>query len=79
MHSRTLSVQWPDGKIHYFYVKVTHAALAEKKDPKEKISKSLFNYRNTPHLSTKKKPSELMMNCTVRTELPALIRPPKDE
>ena len=60
-------------------VKLTHAALAEKKNPKEEISKFLINYRNTPHSSTKKKPSELMMNRTVRTKLPALIKPPRNE
>ena len=60
-------------------VKVTHAALAEKKNPKEEISKFLINYRNTPHSSTKKKPSELMMNRTVRTKLPVLIKPPRGE
>ena len=59
-------------------VKMTHAALAEGKDPKLEISKFLINYRNTPHSSTKKKPSELMMNRNIRTKLPVLIDPPKD-
>jgi hypothetical protein len=60
-------------------VKLTHAALAEKKNPKEEVAKFLINYRNTPHSSTKKKPSELMMNRNVKTKLPVLIRPPRSE
>ena len=56
-------------------VKMTHAALAEGKDPKVEVTKWLINYRNTPHPSTKKTPSELMMNRTVRTKVPALIVP----
>ena len=53
-------------------VKMTHAAIAEKKDPKEEISKFLLNYRNTPHSSTGEAPSKLMMNRELRTKLPSL-------
>ena len=55
-------------------VKVTHAALAEGKDPKTEVIKFLRNYRNTPHSSTGKKPSELMMDRDMRTKVPMIIR-----
>ena len=56
-------------------VKTVHAAMAEKKDPKVAIERRLARYRNTPHPSTGKKPSELMFNRTVRTRLPTVRDP----
>jgi hypothetical protein len=56
-------------------VKLTHASLAEGKDPKTEITQWLLNYRNTPHPSTRKTPSELMMNRRVRTKVPMYIPP----
>ena len=56
-------------------VKLTHASLAEGKDPKQEISKFLLSYRNTPHSSTKKTPSELMMERKIRTKVPVHIPP----
>ena len=53
-------------------VKLVHAALAEKKDPKLEIERRLMQYRNTPHPSTGKTPSELMFNRVVRTRLPTM-------
>ena len=38
-----------------------------------------MNYRNTPHPSTGKSPSELMMNRSVRTRIPKLIAPSEDK
>ena len=54
-------------------VKLTHASLAEGKDPKMEITQWLLNYRNTPHPSTRKTPSELMMDRIVRTKVPVYI------
>ena len=56
-------------------VKLTHVSLAEGKDPKQEISKFLLSYRNTPHSSTKKTPSELMMKRKIRTKVPVHIPP----
>ena len=53
-------------------VKLVHAAMAEKKDPKLEIERRLMQYRNTPHPSTGKTPSELMFNRVVRTRLPTM-------
>ena len=55
-------------------VKTTHAAIAQKKDPKLEIKRRLLNYRNTPHPSTGKTPSELMMGRIIRTRVPRLIK-----
>ena len=60
-------------------VKLTHAAIAERKDPKEEISKFLLNYRNTPHSTTGETPSKLMMNRIIRTKLPSLHQVPNTE
>ena len=57
-------------------VKTTHAAIAEGKDPKLEIKRRLLNYRNTPHPSTGKTPSELMMGRVVRTRVPRLLKTP---
>ena len=56
-------------------VKVTHAAIAEGKDPRIEVQRRLLNYRNTIHPSTGKTPASLMMNRKIRTKLPAIIKP----
>ena len=58
-------------------VKVTHAALAEKKDPKEELQKFLMMYRATPHSSTGKSPSELLLNRKIRIKVPGIIKEPQ--
>ena len=58
-------------------VKVTHAAIAEKKDPKEELQKFLMMYRATPHSSTGKSPSELLQNRKLRIKVPGVIEKPK--
>ena len=60
-------------------VKLTHAPIAEQKDPKEEISKFLLNYRNTPHATTGATPSKLMMGRIIRTKLPSLHQVPNTE
>jgi len=56
-------------------VKTVHAAIAEGKSPKVEVRRRLMNYRNTPHPSTGKSPSELIMNRTIRTKIAAPIKP----
>ena len=41
-------------------VKITHAAIAEGLDPRVEVQKRLLNYRNTPHPSMGKSPSQLI-------------------
>ena len=60
-------------------VKVTHAAIAEGKDPRIEVQRRLLNYRNTVHPSTGKTPASLMMNRKIRTKLPAIIKPSTDK
>ena len=60
-------------------VKVTHAALAEGKDPRIEVQRRLLNYRNTPHPSTGKTPASLMMNRKIKTKLHAIIKPIKNK
>ena len=55
-------------------VKITHASIAEGRDPKEEILKFLLNYRNTPHSSTGVTPASLMMNRDLKTKLPSIRR-----
>ena len=57
-------------------VKLVHASLAEKKDPKIEIFRFLLNYRNTPHPSTGFTPSRLLMGRIIKTKIPALILKP---
>ena len=41
-------------------VKVTHAAIADGKDPRKEINKFLMIYRATLHSATGKSPSEML-------------------
>ena len=58
-------------------VKVTHAALAAKKDPVEEMNRFLMNYRAAPHSSTGKSPSELLNGRKMKMKVPAVIPKPK--
>ena len=57
-------------------VKITHASIAEGKDPKKEIYTFLMNYRNTPHSSTGQTPASLMMNRGIKTKIPTMIKTP---
>ena len=59
-------------------VKITHAAIAEGLDPRVEVQKRLLNYRKTPHPSTGKSPSQLMLNRKVKTKIPGVNKPPQD-
>ena len=63
-------------KFNRSIVKMIHGAIAEKKDPKAEIHKFLTNYRNTPHDTTGKCPSQLLMNRIIRTKVPVFIPSP---
>ena len=54
-------------------VKVTHAALAEKRDPKAAVHKYMAFVRATPHGSTGKAPSELLMGRKLKLKIPGLL------
>jgi hypothetical protein len=54
-------------------VKTVHAAVAMGKDPQTEVQRRLLNYRNTPHPSTGKSPSELIMNRRLKTKVPARL------
>jgi hypothetical protein len=56
--------------------KITHASIAEGKDPKKDIYTFLMNYRNTPHSSTGQTPASLMMNRGIKTKIPTSIAAP---
>ena len=53
--------------------KTVHAAVALGKDPQTEVQRRLMNYRNTPHPSTGKSPSELIMNRKLKTKIPARL------
>ena len=55
-------------------VKTVHAAIAKGVDPKVEVERRLLNYRNTPHPSTGKTPSQLIMNRKIKTKIPAIIK-----
>ena len=57
-------------------VKLTHAIIAEGKDPKKEIYTFLMNYRNTPHSSTGQTPASLMMNRGIKTKIPTMLAEP---
>ena len=63
-------------KFNKSIVKMIHGAIAENKDPKKEVHKFLTNYRNTPHDTTGKCPSQLLMNRTIRTKVPVFIPKP---
>ena len=54
-------------------VKVTHAALAEKADPKAAVHKYMAFVRATPHSSTATAPSELLMGRRLKLKIPGLL------
>ena len=60
-------------------VKVVHTAIAQGRDPKEKVMRWLLKYRNTRHPSTGFTPAELLMNRRPRTKIPSLRQPAEGE
>ena len=55
-------------------VKTVHAAVAAGKDPQAEVQRRLLNYRNTPHPSTGKTPSEMIMLRRMKTKIPAILK-----
>ena len=55
-------------------VKTVHAAIAAGKDVQTEVQRRLLNYRNTPHPSTGKAPSELIMHRRTKTKIPSIRR-----
>ena len=55
-------------------VKTVHAAIAAGKDVQTEVQRRLLNYRNTPHPSTGKTPSEMIMLRRTRTKIPSIRR-----
>ena len=51
-------------------VKITHAAIAEGKEPASALQSFLLSYRSTPHPSTGKSPSQLLMGKELNTKVP---------
>ena len=60
-------------KIMSSLVKVTHAAIAEKGDPKAAVHRYMAFVRATPHASTGKAPSELLMGRRLKLKIPGLL------
>ena len=58
-------------------VKITHAAINERKDPRKEIVKFLWLYRATPQCTTGKAPSVLLNNRKIRTKIPSMIVKPE--
>ena len=58
-------------------VKITHAAIAEGKEPTESLQAFLREYRSTPHGSTGKSPNQLMFGRDLRSRVPDInnLRP----
>ena len=52
--------------------KITHAAIAEGVKPCEVLSTFLMSYRSTPHGSTGKSPSQLLMKKELKTKIPCV-------
>ena len=51
-------------------VKITHAAIAEGKNPAAALQAFLISYRSTPHPSTGKSQSQLLMGKELNTKVP---------
>ena len=60
-------------------VKVVHAAVASKQDPRVEVRRRLLNYRNTPHPSTGKTSAELMIRRQIKTRVPVLMKSTTDK
>ena len=58
-------------------VNLIHSALAEK-EPKEVVQKFMMIYRSMLHSSTRKGPSELLMNRRIRLKLQGVISAPTE-
>ena len=60
-------------------VKITHAAIAEDKEPTKSLQSFLREYRPTPHGSTGKSPNQLMFGRDLRSSVPDIkdFRPVK--
>ena len=58
-------------------VKITHAAINDKKDPREEIVKFLMLYRAAPQCTTGKAPSVLLNNRKIRRKIPTVIKKPE--
>ena len=55
-------------------VKIIHAAIASKADPRVEVGRRLLNYRNTPYASTGKTPAELMIRRQIKTRIPSKMK-----
>ena len=55
-------------------VKTVHTAIAGGKDVYTEVQRRLLNYRNTPHPSTGRTPSEMIMLRAARTKIPSIRR-----
>ena len=53
-------------------VKIIHAAMVDKKDSQVEMRGRLMSYRDTPHPSTGKAPSELIIGRLLRTKIATL-------
>ena len=55
-------------------VKTVHTAIAGGKDVYTEVQRRLLNYRNTPHPSTGRTPSEMIVLRAARTKIPSIRR-----
>ena len=81
--SRTYKPEQPEAnriaeKFMSMYFKILHAAIIDRKDPQIEVRRRLMNYRNTPHPSTRKAPSKLIMGRLPRTKIVTPIKPAKE-
>ena len=57
-------------KMMLSLAKITHAALAKGVRPGDVLQTFSMEYRSTPHGSTGKSPSQLLMNKELKTKIP---------